>query len=409
MTLDKANLLKQCLGATRYVWNYFLAENQRMMEAYRADPSNSRPNTTFFSLGKEFTQLRRTKDWLGALPFAPIRYVLKYQADAWQQCFRSGKGFPKFKSRWYDTDSVTFPAGSFKLNDRSLHLAKIGQVVISGNNPYANSEPVSVVIREECRKFYATVCHGVKHVDHNQNSEVLGIDRNVGQFATSEGEIRYLPDLSKLESRRRRYQRMMARRRRPNRKKEIKPSHRYLKAKQLAAKTSRKIAHIRNDWQHQESRRIADHFQFVVIESLNTQGMTRSAKGTIEQPGKQVRAKSGLNRSILATGWSSFKLKLAYKAELIEVEPKHTSQKCHLCGHIEKENRKTRTKFECVRCGYSGNADINAALNILALGQSTVLQDYFLRIYAILNNFGRFCRGGSAPRPPKYGTFAQIR
>ncbi|MYF02546.1 MAG: helix-turn-helix domain-containing protein, partial [Gammaproteobacteria bacterium] len=78
MTLDKANLLKQCLGATRYVWNYFLAENQRMMEAYRADPSNSRPNTTFFSLGKEFTQLRRTKDWLGALPFAPIRYVLKY-------------------------------------------------------------------------------------------------------------------------------------------------------------------------------------------------------------------------------------------------------------------------------------------------------------------------------------------
>ena len=373
-TQDKANRLKQCLGATRFVWNYFLAENQRMMEAHRADDSNPRPQPTFFSVGKKFTQLRRDTDWLADLPFAPIRYVLKYQADAWQQCFRSNKGFPKFKRRWYDTDSVTFPAGSFKLSGRSLHLAKIGQVVIRGNNPYPDARPVTVVVKSEGSKFYATVCYAVDQVPSNQNGKVIGIDRNVRQFATSEGELCYLPDVSTLEARRRRYQRMMARRTKPNRKQGIRPSNRYLRARQLAAKTSSKIAHIRRDWQHQESRRLANRAQFVVVESLNTQGLTKSAKGTIEEPGKNVNAKSGLNKAILTTGWSSFQQKLAYKAELIEVDPKHTSQKCHQCGCIDKENRKTQAKFQCVSCGHSGNADINAALNILALGNRAIGQ-----------------------------------
>ena len=197
-----------------------------MMEAHRADESKPRPQTTFFALGKEFTQLRRNTHRLGELPFAPIRYVLKYQADAWQQCFRSSKGFPKFKKRWYDTDSVTFPAGSFKLSGRYLHLAKIGQVVIRGNNPYFDARPVSVVVQAVDGKFYATVCYAVAQVPCNQNGKVIGIDRNVRQFATSEGELCYLPDVTKLEARRRRYQRMMARRTKPNRKKGIKPSKR---------------------------------------------------------------------------------------------------------------------------------------------------------------------------------------
>ena len=373
-TQDKANRLKQCLGATRFVWNYFLAENQRMMEAHRADDSNPRPQPTFFSLGKKFTQLRRDTDWLAELPFAPIRYVLKYQADAWQQCFRSSKGFPKFKRRWYDTDSVTFPTGSFKLSGRSLQLSKIGQVVIRGNNPYPDARPVTVVVKSEGSKFYATVCYAVDQVPSNQNGKVIGIDRNVRQFATSEGELCYLPDVSTLEARRRRYQRMMARRTKPNRKQGFKPSNRYLRAKQLAAKTSSKIAHIRSDWQHQESRRLANRAQFVVVESLNTQGLTKSAKGTIEEPGKNVKAKSGLNKAILTTGWSSFQQKLAYKAELLEVDPKHTSQKRHQCGCIDKDNRKTQAKFQCVSCGHSGNADINVALNILALGNRAIGQ-----------------------------------
>lgn len=95
--------------------------------------------------------------------------------------------------------------------------------------------------------------------------------------------------------------------------------------------------------------------------------MTKSAKGDEENPGRNVNAKSGLNREILKTGWGELKQKLAYKMELVEVDPKNTSRRCHQCGHIDKDNRKQQAVFKCVARGHSDNADINAALNILAL------------------------------------------
>ncbi|MXZ80869.1 MAG: transposase [Gammaproteobacteria bacterium] len=125
---------------------------------------------------------------------------------------------------------------------------------------------------------------------------------------------------------------------------------------------------IRSDWQHRESRKIADRYQYAAVEDLNARGMTKSAQGTVENPGKSVKAKSGLNREILKTGWSGLRRKLAYKMEVVEVDPKNTSRTCHECGHVDRKNRKTQSRFGCVSCGHSGNADINAALNILALG-----------------------------------------
>ena len=97
--------------------------------------------------------------------------------------------------------------------------------------------------------------------------------------------------------------------------------------------------------------------------------MTASAKGTAEAPGRNVRAKAGLNRSILASGWAGLASKLDYKAaELIEVDPAYTSQTCHECGQVAKESRRSQSKFECVGCGHQGNADVNAALNVKARG-----------------------------------------
>ena len=101
--------------------------------------------------------------------------------------------------------------------------------------------------------------------------------------------------------------------------------------------------------------------------------LSRSAAGTVENPGKNVRAKSGLNRSILDQGWGEFKRQLQYKAtwnggKVVFVPPQYTSQQCSQCGHTEKENRKTQAKFKCLACGYETHADLNAALNILAAG-----------------------------------------
>ena len=373
-TRAKAEMLNQCLGATRFVWNHFLAKNKAMMQAHRDDASNPLPSTSFFSLGKEFTQLRKQLEWLDRLPCAPIRYVLKYQADAWQQCLKSTRGFPKFKSKHYHDDSVTFVKGSFKLNGAGLYLSSIGHMKLSGNNPYEGCEVKQVVVKKENDKFYAIVCYAVDEADLRKvdNSKMIGIDMNVGQFATSEGQIRCMPEMEKLQAKLRRYQRMMARRQKPNHKQGIKPSNRYLKAQRRAKKTSVKIRHTRSNWHHQESRKIANSYQYCVVEKLNTKGMTRSAKGTAENPGKQVKAKSGLNREILKTGWYGLKQKLAYKMDIVEVDPKYTSQRCHQCGHVDKGNRKRQARFQCVRCGHLDNADINAALNILALGTRAI-------------------------------------
>ena len=99
--------------------------------------------------------------------------------------------------------------------------------------------------------------------------------------------------------------------------------------------------------------------------------MTASAKGTIENPGRNVRQKSGLNRVMLDTAMGEIRRNLEYKCgRVIEVNPAYTSQTCFECGHTDKENRKTQARFQCVSCGFVSNADTNAAINIRRLGMA---------------------------------------
>jgi len=103
--------------------------------------------------------------------------------------------------------------------------------------------------------------------------------------------------------------------------------------------------------------------------------MSASARGTIEDPGRNVKAKSGLNKSILDQGWHEFKRQLKYKlfwqgGSLEEVDSRHTSQRCSCCGYTAKENRLSQADFKCIACEYEENADVNAARNILTAGQT---------------------------------------
>jgi putative transposase len=103
--------------------------------------------------------------------------------------------------------------------------------------------------------------------------------------------------------------------------------------------------------------------------------MYRSAAGTVEQPGKNVRAKAGLNRSILDQGWAEFRRQLEYKVLwqgglFLAVPAMNTSRTCPQCGHVSKDNRKSQAVFACVKCGYSENADLVAAINILRAGHA---------------------------------------
>ena len=137
------------------------------------------------------------------------------------------------------------------------------------------------------------------------------------------------------------------------------------------------IANIRHDYLHKISTDISKNHAMIVCEDLKVVNMSGSASGTLENKGRNVKAKSGLNKSILDQGWSMALTMLEYKQHwrgglLVKVDPRYTSQTCFKCKHVAKENRRTQAKFECVECGYIANADVNAARNILAAGHAVL-------------------------------------
>lgn len=199
----------------------------------------------------------------------------------------------------------------------------------------------------------------------------IGIDVGVAQFASmSNGEqfpprADYHRDLDRLAK----LQRELARMDGPIRG-QRKASQNWLKQNQKIRKLHQHIANKRRYYTEVISKDVATRFQIVAIEDLKVKNMTASAKGDAETPGKNVAQKSGLNRSILNGGFGMFRTRLeskvkARRGHVIAVNPAYSSQTCASCGHVAKENRKSQAEFECVACGHTNNADINAAQNIL--------------------------------------------
>ena len=366
----KARKMFQMAGACRYVWNHFREKNLADYQAFKND-KGQRPNTSYFSLGVEFTKLRHETDWLQELPANPIKHTLKYFADALKEAMAGKKGFPKPRSRNRHAPSFTLPSKeNFRIKNIDkkyslLLIPRVGWVKMTrrGCNPWEDGVPKQVVLRHDGHRWRAFVFYEMEAERRPDDGEILGVDMNTRQVATSDGDFHHLPDLKKKEARRKRYQRRMAR--------QAKGSNRRKDTKKKLAKVSREIANIRKNWVHQTTKEISGKCGTVVTEDLKVKNMTASAKGTVENPGKNVKQKAGLNRGMLDTAFGEIRRNLEYKCgRLIEVNPAHTSQRCSECGHTDKENRKTQARFRCVSCGYMSNADTNAAMNIRRLGMA---------------------------------------
>ena len=154
-------------------------------------------------------------------------------------------------------------------------------------------------------------------------------------------------------------------------------SQNWKKQKNKIQKLHHHIANIRHDYLHKITTAISKNHAMIACEDLKVANMSKSASGTLENKGRNVKAKSGLNKSILDQGWGMMIDMLEYKQHwqggvLIKVNPRYTSQTCSQCQHITKENRQTQAKFECVKCGHKANADVNAAKNILSAGHAVL-------------------------------------
>jgi putative transposase len=191
---------------------------------------------------------------------------------------------------------------------------------------------------------------------------IVGIDRGVAvSAALSTGDLLHCPGLHNAEQTRlRRLQRKLARATKgSNRRRQVKRAIAVLKAREVDR---------RKDWAEKTSTNLARRFDLIRIEDLRIIGMTRSAKGTQANPGRNVRQKAGLNREIMRSGWGLLARRLDDKApgRVQRVTPSYTSQRCSACGHVAAGNRKSQAVFACRACALTLNADVNAARNIAA-------------------------------------------
>lgn len=190
----------------------------------------------------------------------------------------------------------------------------------------------------------------------------IGIDVGIKRNLVTSEDVEYnVYRHTDLEKRIKDTQRVISRRvKGSNRRRKVKVEYAKLKRRQTAAIQASR---------HQITTELVRKHKHIAVEDINVSNMTKSAKGTIASPGKNVKAKSGLNREMLRVGFSEIRRQLEYKSEgttgtVTRVDPKHTSQICSACGHKDKNNRTSQANFTCVSCGHSENADLNAAKNI---------------------------------------------
>jgi len=275
---------------------------------------------------------------------------------------------PTFKKK-RNGGGVRFPQG-FKVERSGVYLPKIGWVSFRFSKRTAKrkfeGKVKNVTVRLESGRWFVSlqVEREVAEPVHLNPAAEIGVDLGIARFAA-------LSDGSFFEGANafKKYERKLVilQRRLANK---VRFSANWKKAKARITTIHSRIANIRKDQLHKASATISKNHAVVVLEDLALTNMSASAKGTAEEPGTNVVAKSGLNRRILDQGWGEFRRQLGYKlawngGTLLLVDPRNTSRRCNACGHFGAENRKTQANFVCVKCGRASNADTNAAKNIL--------------------------------------------
>jgi len=367
-------LFFQFAGCNRKVWNMALALQRDSLDKIKKVLS-------YNHLAGCLVKWKKDEDtsFLATAPSQTLQQTLKALDRAMKDAFdkkQPGKRFPVWKKKFKCVDSFRYPQG-FKVEGNRIFLPKIGWVRFHKSREIQGA-PRSVTVSRRGKHWFVSIQTEQDALIPERTVynpyDVVGIDMGATRFVTtSETDetgidglfVEPLNSFKKLENKLARAQRLLARKQ--------KFSNNWKKQKQAVSKIHIKIADARNDFLQKLSTIMSKNHAVVVAEDLRIKNMSASAKGDMEQPGKNVKAKAGLNKSILDQGWGNFLRMIGYKQEwsggkLIQVNPKNTSRTCPACGHVSADNRKTQALFLCNECGYTANADYVASVNIKARG-----------------------------------------
>lgn len=354
-TGDQESVLRVHVGQARFVWNLALeqCEHARSLGCY-ADQK---------VWDRQLAEARREVDWLGAGSSSVQQAALRDLRQAFRNWWSNPAHFGYPRRRKHGV-SEGFAVRDLKLRVLSRKWAavavpKCGYVKFRLSRPVPTDAKSARVTLDRSGRWHVSIVAVPDQVDGPGTGEVVGVDRGVAVTAAlSTGEMLHapLPD----RARRARLQRRFAR--------QQKGSNRRARTKHRLAKLAAQEADRRRDWIEKTTTDIARRFDIVRIEDLNVANMVRSASGTVEEPGVNVAQKRGLNRSIAEQSWGMFARRLGDKiGDRLETVPAaFTSQRCHECGHTAAASRDGQSRFCCVACGHTANADVNAARNIAA-------------------------------------------
>lgn len=349
-------------GVCRAVWNTGLEQRREY-----------RRRSAFVGYAEQCRQLaeaKRSEPWLAEAPSHVLQQTLR---DLDRACGRHGTFRVRWRSKRRTPPAFRFPEGSRirvrRLNRRwgEARLPKLGAVRFRWTRPLGGTVRNATVLRDGGR-WYIAFCVEDGEAEAAPNGRpAVGVDRGVkAAVATSEGLLWDRAFVTAGEARRlRRLQQQLAR--------QAKGSRRRAAARIKIGRLNARVRARRADFCSAAAHRLTRAHGLVAVEDLNVRGMTASARGTLEAPGRGVRQKAGLNRAILDKGWGGFLMALEHKARyhgarIVRVPPAFTSQTCHACGHVAPGNRESQAVFRCVACGRRAHADVNAAKNILAAG-----------------------------------------
>src|SRR5579863_7177343 len=356
--------LYKIAGSCRYVYNKAL-----VLQKSRYEEGLKKLN--YAGLCRELTVWRNDPKtaWLRACPSQALQQSLKDLERAYQNFFQKRADYPQRKRRGVK-DAFRYPQG-VKLDQPNarVFLPKLGWTRYRKSREVLG-ELSNVTISRHCDKWYVSIQteYEAKEAVHPSKT-AIGVDVGIAQFATLSDGIFF----EGVNSFKHHQHSLAACQRRLSKKKKF--SQNWKKTVFKLGRLHRKLAHVRQDYLHKVTHAISKNHAMVCIEDLQVKQMSKSAKGTLAFPGKGVKAKSGLNRSILDQGWREFRRQLEYKQDwrgglVVVVPPHYTSQTCPVCSHVDAGNRPTQAHFKCLSCAYENNADRVAAMNILRAGHA---------------------------------------
>ncbi len=366
--------LAACVDGHRELYNAALQERR---DAWR----QARTRISYGDQSAQLTEIRALRPDLAVWSFSSQQATLRRLNRAFDGFFRRVKagaapGYPRFKSA-HRFNSVEWPkdgdGARWHPDTARVYLQGVGQVKVSAHRDVAGRVKTIQIRRQGRRWMLILSCDEVPPTPLPDTGRQTGVDVGIASFATtSDGDRVTNPRWARSAAARlSTAQQRLARANRGS-------NNRGRRRETLAAR-HRKIANCRRDFHHKTARTLVQTYDLIAVEDLAIANMVRRATPVPDpdNPGKFLpngaAAKTGLNRSISDAGWGQFVSILRAKAEdagrtVIEVDPRHTSDRCEACGHAAKENRVTQAVFACRRCGHRAHADEHAARNILRAG-----------------------------------------